>query len=273
MARVNIDDELHADWRFKALARELESEDAAIGILYRFWRLAQDYWADGELLPLKIFEREQLEILLELEFAEKRDNGIYACGAKERFAWYAQRCAASIKGVEARKHKAEQPETKSGEPKNAPGLRVAQPNATDIITLPLPIFNATDKKEIASEASLPPPKKPRARKKLEYPPDFEAAWALYPPEFRGNKQDGAKEWGRLLVEDRLAARLSLDNVYSTYCSGSDGLPFLKHFCRFISKDEWREWVNQVPPAYLRRDTKTRPVKGIAEILAAKGEAV
>lgn len=102
MARICIDDELHADRRFKCLARELGNEDTAIGMLYRFWRIAQDYWSDGNLVPLKIIKQEKLEILIEYEFAEMRDGKVYACGSEERFAWYLQRKAASKKAVKSR---------------------------------------------------------------------------------------------------------------------------------------------------------------------------
>lgn len=106
MARINIDDELHADIRFKRLVRKLGNEDQAIGMLYRFWRLAQDYWGDEcGLMPIAEFEAEDFRPLAEVGFAEIRDDGYYAAGAEERFAWYLQKCRASKAAVKARSGK------------------------------------------------------------------------------------------------------------------------------------------------------------------------
>lgn len=103
MARISIDDELHADARFKRLVRKLSNEDQAIGLLYRFWRLAQDHWADDcGLMPIAEFEAEDFRPLAEVGFAELKEDGYYAAGAEERFAWYLQKCKASKAGVKAR---------------------------------------------------------------------------------------------------------------------------------------------------------------------------
>lgn len=103
MARISIDDELHADVRFKRLVRKLSNEDQAIGLLYRFWRMAQDYWADEcSLMPIAEFESEDFRPLAEVGFAEQRGEGYYAAGAEERFGWYLQKCRASKAGVKAR---------------------------------------------------------------------------------------------------------------------------------------------------------------------------
>lgn len=97
MARISIDDELHAEKGFKRLVRTLADEDKAIGMLYRFYRAAQDYWgAEKALMPEEEFRAEGLAPILEAGgLAIKKDNGIYACGGEERFAWYLQRCRAS----------------------------------------------------------------------------------------------------------------------------------------------------------------------------------
>lgn len=138
MARISIDDELHADHRFKRLVRKLGDEDKAVGLLYRFWRIAQDYWGDEmSLIPTGIFEAEEFQILNEVGLAEKEVDGFYASGSEERFGWYLQRCRASKAGVEARRRKldAEQPEqlsrsTETSAPVN-PSLRTA-PLRSDI---------------------------------------------------------------------------------------------------------------------------------------------
>lgn len=104
MARVNTEDGLTADYRFRKLTRLLGNEDTACGMLNRFWRIAQDFWGqEMTLMPWDIFEGEGFQPILECGLAEKRDDGIYAKGAEEHFAWYLQKCQASKKGVETRK--------------------------------------------------------------------------------------------------------------------------------------------------------------------------
>lgn len=68
----------------------------AIGMLYRFWRAAQDYWSENfSLMSIEEFEADEFSVLAEVGFAEMRENGYYAAGSEERFAWYVQRCRAS----------------------------------------------------------------------------------------------------------------------------------------------------------------------------------
>lgn len=93
--RVNIDDDLHSDFRFRRLVRAIGDEDKAVGMVYRFWKLAQKYWIhDCGLIPVEEFEAEGLEPILKAGLAQMRVGGIYARGSEERFAWYFQRKAA-----------------------------------------------------------------------------------------------------------------------------------------------------------------------------------
>jgi hypothetical protein len=125
VARISIDDELHADFRFKRLCRNV-GEDLAVGLIYRFWRLAQDYWGDEmSLVPFAEFEAEGFGPLLQVGLAENRPEGVYACGGNKRFAWYLQLCRASRAGVEAKRARrqvkpfAEQPELPPAQPEQA----------------------------------------------------------------------------------------------------------------------------------------------------------
>lgn len=105
MARINIEDHLDSDFRFKALIRLLakahpslahdDISDMAHGRVERFWRLAIKYWGNEELVPFDVFAMEEIDILLACGLAEKRETGIYARGAEEHFDWYLQKCRAS----------------------------------------------------------------------------------------------------------------------------------------------------------------------------------
>jgi hypothetical protein len=108
MARVNIEDELHADPRFRALVRRLGDEDRAVGMLHRFWRIAQRYWGnEKQLVPDDVFALEDLEVLVGVGFAVRKAEGVYARGAEERFDWYLQKCRAARAAAAERKRKAE----------------------------------------------------------------------------------------------------------------------------------------------------------------------
>lgn len=109
MARINIEEELYGDHRFRRLTRKVGNEDNALGLLVRFWRLAQKYWGDNEsLVPLSEFEAEDFQVISEAGLAEVRESGVYAKGAKKHFAWYLQR-------VDAGKKRADAPRTESGQ--------------------------------------------------------------------------------------------------------------------------------------------------------------
>ncbi len=93
MARINIEDGLDQDPRFRALCRSLGSDYEALGRLVRFWQVAQQFWGnEKQLVPPEIFKLDSFEPLLEFGLAEKRTDGFYARGAEGRFAWYLDLC-------------------------------------------------------------------------------------------------------------------------------------------------------------------------------------
>jgi len=87
VARINIEDELFRDSRFLWLSDVLGSSTKALGMLVQFWMAAQRRWGRGELLP-DIEFLPMWQPLLEVGFAERRCNGVYAKGSEQQFAWY-----------------------------------------------------------------------------------------------------------------------------------------------------------------------------------------
>lgn len=122
MARINIDDALLADPRFKALVRVAGSEDLAIGMCFRAFRSGLKYWGDGKLVPERIWKIEGLEQLVEVDLAERREDGVYVRGSSEQFAWYRQRKEAASNGGHAR----------AGAPRDESGRFVAPPHPAGI---------------------------------------------------------------------------------------------------------------------------------------------
>jgi hypothetical protein len=126
MARINIDDELRADPRWKRLVRILNGdEEKAIGKLYFFWHMAQLYWGkECQLMPQEEFDGEDFAAIIQSKFAEVRPEGVYASGAEEQFAWYLQKCRASKEAAKAKSRKPKKPDgDNSGGPGNNSGDR------------------------------------------------------------------------------------------------------------------------------------------------------
>lgn len=102
MARINIEDAIYKDMRFIQLIQRLGSVDAALGALVRAWSLAQTYYLSAEtdrLIPLFEWKRQMIpDAIVEVGLAERREQGIYICGAEKQFAWLIQRQDAGKKG-------------------------------------------------------------------------------------------------------------------------------------------------------------------------------
>lgn len=112
MARINIDDDVESRPEFRRLHKLLGyDDDKALGMLVRFWRLAQDYWGEHKLVPLEEIENWEFQPIIDSRWGMVKPEGVYAIGAEERFAWYRQKCDASKKGVEARQKKREEQAT------------------------------------------------------------------------------------------------------------------------------------------------------------------
>lgn len=106
MARINIDDDVESKLEYKRLNKLLNyEEDKALGMLVRFWRLAQDYWGRYELIPHQVMEDWGFQVLIDSRWAIVRPEGVYAIGSEEMFAWYRQKCDAGKRSAEIRRTK------------------------------------------------------------------------------------------------------------------------------------------------------------------------
>lgn len=111
MARINIEDCWWTDPRRSKLAKLVGDEVLADGIAIRAWRVAQEFWGNGGLIPLKIWETIEANVnLIEAKLAEVRDGGIYVCGSSQYLDWVRERREAAriggIKSAATRKNKA-----------------------------------------------------------------------------------------------------------------------------------------------------------------------
>lgn len=102
MPRINVNEDWFSDAtkRRAALVRALSHrprniEREADGIALDAWRLAQRYWKDSEqLIPEAVWQRADLELLIECDLAERRPEGVYVRGTREQHEWLRQRVEA-----------------------------------------------------------------------------------------------------------------------------------------------------------------------------------
>lgn len=97
MSRINVEDGLFSDGRFIALSILL-GDQVALGKLVIAWRTAQTYWTKGELVPIKLWEILGLGALIDTDFAEIREDGVYVRGSDDNFSWIDQKQISGRKG-------------------------------------------------------------------------------------------------------------------------------------------------------------------------------
>jgi hypothetical protein len=116
---------LRANPRFKALVKKCKCEFEAFGMLACFYEVAQDYWAHDKLVPKDEFHLGDYHRILEVGLAIEEENGIYAKGGAERFAWLKERVDAGRKGgrksaeVRREKYGTTQPVSTEANPKQS----------------------------------------------------------------------------------------------------------------------------------------------------------
>lgn len=129
MARINIDDGVESRPEYRRLLKLVNyDDDKALGLLVRFWRLAQDYWGEHQLVPLEEIENWDFQLILDSRWGIIRENGVYAIGSEERFAWYRQKCDASKKGGRPKKEETEIEPEQTG---TKPELTGVKPDETE----------------------------------------------------------------------------------------------------------------------------------------------
>lgn len=147
MARLNLEDSWWTDPRRERLGHLLGDSVLADGVAVRAWRLAQEYWKRGRLIPESIFNSLRgSPQLLEVGLAGVREvdgeRGIYICGSSEHLEWLKAKKAGGSKGGKA---SATRPRDSRGRlqktPKQSPSTVQADskldPSLSKPLTLPL----------------------------------------------------------------------------------------------------------------------------------------
>ena len=95
--RINIEDKLFLDYRFRYLTTILGSEDKALMLCYRFWRAAIEYYGKRELMPEITIKHGGFHAIVEVGLAEIVDGHVYTKGADTHFGWYLDKQASAQK--------------------------------------------------------------------------------------------------------------------------------------------------------------------------------
>lgn len=103
MARINVEDDIELRIEYRRLLKLVGGDDdKAMGMLVRFWRVAQRYWGQNQLVPIEEFNEWGFQPLIESRWAIVKPEGVEAYGAASQFSWYRQRCESGKIGGHAR---------------------------------------------------------------------------------------------------------------------------------------------------------------------------
>jgi hypothetical protein len=185
MARINIDDDVESRPEFRRLLKLVAyDDDKALGILVRFWRLAQKYWGEHQLVPMEEIENWEFQPIIDSRWGIVKPEGVYAIGSEERFAWYRQKCDAAKKGGRPKEPKltGDKPEEIGTQPEHqsdSPRIDSANPLAPAPVPVLVPV--PEKKEEIQKQYFAPSSSNSEARTKVsikELDPEGPTATAL-----------------------------------------------------------------------------------------------
>lgn len=93
---------------------ELVGTMVADGAAINAWRVAQEFWSKGELVPKSIWQHVQANAnLIQANLAEEREGGIYVSGSSQYLSWVAERRRSASAGGKKSAQKRGKPPVKS----------------------------------------------------------------------------------------------------------------------------------------------------------------
>jgi len=225
MPRINIEDELWHDARFKAFSRKVGSEVMAIGSLIVAWRAAQSYFKVNKIgIPVDQFKLlENWEMMLECRMAEDRGEFIYFNGSAKAFNWLLGKSDfGKLGGIES--------------------ARVKR-GFVEIIDKKVKQTQADSSRLQPSSSSSSSSSNSNTKKKtiVAFAPDFESLYQSYP--LKKGKMRGLKQCGIQITtrEDFDSLSKAILN-YREDCRKNKTEPkYIKHFSTFLN--EWRDWTD------------------------------
>ena len=103
MARLNIEDTLESKSEFWRLLDIFQDRDKCLGILIRFFRLAQKRYGQEQPITEEDLSAEGLECMIASGWAVPIEGGYRAKGADRHFDWYRQRVEAGKKRAKSKR--------------------------------------------------------------------------------------------------------------------------------------------------------------------------
>jgi hypothetical protein len=105
MARINVEEKVWEDSRFRRLVTIFGDESIAIGCMVRFWHLSQKEFLKSDQYASRIdleYFRIPVAQIIEAGLAEDRGGFIYPVGAGDQFTWLATKKESGRRGGKAR---------------------------------------------------------------------------------------------------------------------------------------------------------------------------
>lgn len=250
MARINIEDQLFDDPRFKALEKKA-GDLKAWGVWVRACKVAQRFWKQEKLIPTELFDMlDHAQDLVDCGLAERKENGVYFKGTKEHLGWLPDRLKAAKSAGKA-----------SAEKRACVKKRNAA-HINEINNIVQPNVNQTQpSSSYSSSFSFSNYKNKEKNKEENCVFSFNKAFQKYPK--KSGEQSARIQFSRLIKSS-----VDYDNLliaiknYSDHCAlNLIEEKFIRTFASFLT--DWRDWVDKKTGnsdadwAYIFGETDTR----------------
>lgn len=216
MARINIEDSLYFDPRFKALSESLGNEWMAIGCLVKLWRLAQEQHKRGKLITNSQFKLAGFpEAIFECEFAKKTAEGIYVNGTERHLSWLRKRVESGRNGAKVTNAKRW-------------GCKKSESNEINNIV------SANGQQMSASSSNT-------KLNNNQNSFDLEFLYSLYPRKI--GKKKGIEKLKTVIKSQEIYNKVKQAiTEYRNYCTNQKiEATFIQHFSTFINN--WEDWLD------------------------------
>ena len=88
MSRINIEEVWWSDPRRERLGSLVGGMYMADAVIIRAWRVAQEFWKRGQLVPENVFNTiEHAPSIIQAQLGEVQANGVYVRGSSQYFDW------------------------------------------------------------------------------------------------------------------------------------------------------------------------------------------
>lgn len=232
MARINIEDDLESREQFWKLMSIYGDRDKCLGLLVRFFRLAQHRFGRREILTEKDLVDHGLTDMISSGWATPVEGGFEAIGSEKQFSWYRQKCDNGQHGKLGGIKKAKNTESNKIND-------LSYPTSTRDSISPSPLTLTLSPSLTLTNLNTNMSDSPKGKSRRVF--DFESLYNKYP------RKEG-KQKGLLTcrVQIKTEADFSLlskaIDSYITHCAKNATDPkYIKMFSTFMNS--WRDWLD------------------------------